>query len=45
MSLNNLALLYQRQGRLGEAERLLRDGLFLLEEALGEEHPSPARYP
>ena len=37
--LNNLALLYQAQGRYSEAEALLTRSLFILEKALGQDHP------
>ena len=39
-SMNNLAVLYQGQGRYGEAEPLLREALRLSREALGPRHPT-----
>jgi hypothetical protein len=38
-SLNNLANLYQAQGRYGEAEPLYRRALAVMEKVLGPEHP------
>ena len=38
-SLNNLAVLYQSQGRYGEAEPLFEQALQLRREVLGERHP------
>ena len=38
-SVNNLAFLYQAQGRYGEAEPLLRRALEARERVLGPEHP------
>jgi tetratricopeptide (TPR) repeat protein len=38
-SLNNLALLYQSQGRYAEAEPLLLRSLAILEQRLGVNHP------
>ena len=38
-SLNNLAVLYQAQGRYGEAEPLYREALQASREALGPRHP------
>lgn len=40
--LNNLALLYEGQGRYAEAEPLLRRALAIAEKALGPEHPHVA---
>ncbi len=37
--INNLALLYEIQGRYGEAELLLKKALRLREMVLGREHP------
>ncbi|NES84881.1 MAG: tetratricopeptide repeat protein, partial [Moorea sp. SIO2B7] len=41
-SLNNLALLYERQGKYGEAEPLYRQALALSKKLLGEDHPDVA---
>jgi tetratricopeptide (TPR) repeat protein len=41
-SLNNLAYLYQSQGRYDEAEPLYRQALELRRELLGERHPQVA---
>ena len=41
-SLNNLALLYQAQGRYAEAEPLHKRALAISEKALGPEHPDVA---
>ncbi|MEM9667087.1 MAG: tetratricopeptide repeat protein, partial [Bacteroidota bacterium] len=41
-SLNNLAHLYQSQGRYAEAEPLYKQALAVREQVLGEEHPSTA---
>ena len=41
-TLNNLAVLYDIQGKPGEAERLYRRALSIDEKALGKEHPSVA---
>ncbi len=41
--LNNLALLYQAQGRYAEAEPLYKRSLAILEKALGAEHPDVAQ--
>jgi tetratricopeptide (TPR) repeat protein len=41
-SLNNLALLYEAQGRYGEAEPLYQRALALSERLLGPEHPNVA---
>ena len=38
-SLNNLAMLYQAQGRYTEAEPLYRRSLAIREKALGLDHP------
>ena len=38
-SLNNLAVLYESQGRYGEAEPLFEQALQLRREVLGERHP------
>ena len=38
-SLNNLALLYQVQGKYAEAEPLYKRSLKIREKALGKEHP------
>jgi tetratricopeptide (TPR) repeat protein len=40
--LNNLALLYQDQGRYAEAAPLFRRSLAIVEKALGPEHPKTA---
>ena len=42
-SLNNLAALYQAQGRYAEAEPLYRRSLEIGEKALGPEHPNVAQ--
>ncbi len=42
MNLNNLALLYQAQGRYAEAEPLHKRALAIFEKALGPEHPDMA---
>ncbi|WP_242025527.1 tetratricopeptide repeat protein [Leptolyngbya sp. FACHB-36] len=39
-SLNNLAFLYQSQGRYSEAESLYVQALAILFEKLGDEHPN-----
>ena len=39
VSVNNLALLYEAQGRYGEAEPLYRRALEAYERVLGKEHP------
>ncbi len=41
-SLNNLAALYQTQGRYAEAEPLYQRSLAIVEKALGSEHPDVA---
>ncbi len=41
-SLNNLAALYQAQGRYAEAEPLYRRSLAIVEKALGPDHPDVA---
>ena len=41
-SLNNLALLYDDQGRYAEAEPRYKRALAILEKALGPEHPNVA---
>ncbi len=41
-SLNNLAVLYQAQGRYAEAEPLYQRALATVEKALGPEHPHVA---
>jgi tetratricopeptide (TPR) repeat protein len=41
-SLNNLALLYQSQGRYTEAEPLYLEALDLTKRLLGDNHPSVA---
>ncbi|NES23978.1 MAG: tetratricopeptide repeat protein [Symploca sp. SIO3E6] len=38
-SLNNLAILYQYQGRYSEAEPLFLDALRIRDRSLGSEHP------
>ncbi len=43
LSLNNLAALYQAQGRYGEAEPLHQRSLAIYEKALGPEHPDVAQ--
>jgi len=40
VTLNNLASLYETQGRYAEAERLYRRSLEIYEKALGPDHPS-----
>ena len=42
MSLNNLAMLYQIQGKYLEAEPLLRRALEIYEQQLGADHPDTA---
>ncbi len=42
-SLNNLALLYQAQGRYAEAEPLYQRSQAIWEKALGPEHPHVAQ--
>ena len=42
-SLNNLAVLYNSQGRYSEAEPLLQRSLAIWEKALGEDHPNVAQ--
>ena len=42
-SLNNLAALYQAQGRSAEAEKLFKRALAIVEKALGPEHPTVAQ--
>ncbi len=42
-SLNNLAALYQAQGRYGDAEPLYKRSLAIREKALGAEHPDVAQ--
>ncbi len=42
-SLNNLAALYQAQGRYAEAETLYERSLAIREKALGPEHPDVAQ--
>ncbi len=42
-SLNNLASLYDAQGRYAEAEPLNKRALAILEKALGPEHPYVAQ--
>ncbi len=42
-SLNNLASLYQAQGKYAEAEPLYKLSLAINEKALGPEHPQVAR--
>jgi Flp pilus assembly protein TadD len=39
-SLNNLALLYDAQGKYAEAEPLLRHALAIYEKQLGFQHPT-----
>ncbi len=41
-SLNNLALLYQDQGRYADAEPLYKRALAIAENVLGPEHPNVA---
>jgi tetratricopeptide (TPR) repeat protein len=38
-SLNNLALLYESQGRYKEAEPLYLEAIYIFRERLGENHP------
>ena len=40
-SMNNLALLYQAQGRYGDAEPLYAEALGIARQRLGESHPNP----
>jgi len=40
---NNLALLYQAQGRYAEAEPLYKRSLAIMEKALGPQHPDVAQ--
>lgn len=42
-NLNNLAKLYQSQGRYEEAEPLLIQALAIAEQALGENHPNTVK--
>ncbi len=42
-SLDNLAVLYQAQGRYAEAEPLHQRSLAIFEKALGPEHPDVAQ--
>ncbi len=42
-SLNNLAGLYEDQGRYGDAEPLYKRALAISEETLGPEHPTVAQ--
>ncbi|MBD1874065.1 tetratricopeptide repeat protein [Nodosilinea sp. FACHB-131] len=42
-SLNNLALVYESQGRYSEAEPLYKEGILLEEKLFGKEHPNLAR--
>ena len=42
-SINNLALLYQAQGKYAEAEPLYQRALVIYEKALGPEHPYVAQ--
>ena len=42
-ALNNLALLYERRGKVKEAERLYRMSLYYFEQALGANHPNLAQ--
>ncbi len=42
LSLNNLAGLYDAQGRYAEAEPLYKRALAILEKALGPDHPNVA---
>jgi tetratricopeptide (TPR) repeat protein len=44
-SLNNLAALYESQGRYSEAEPLLKDAIAIDRIALPENHPSPCHRP
>ena len=39
LSLNNLALLYQSQGRYTEAEPLYREAIKIATQVLGDNHP------
>ncbi len=39
LSLNNLAMLYQDQGKYEQAEPLLQQALAMRQRVLGEEHP------
>jgi tetratricopeptide (TPR) repeat protein len=41
--LNNLAALYDAQGRYGEAEPLYKRALAITEKALGPDHPTRAK--
>jgi tetratricopeptide (TPR) repeat protein len=42
MSLNNLASLYEAQGRYPDAEPLYKQSLAILEKLLGKDHPNIA---
>jgi tetratricopeptide (TPR) repeat protein len=42
-SLNNLAFLYESQGRYKEAEPLYLQALAIAEQALGENHPTTVK--
>ena len=42
-NLNNLAKLYQSQGRYAEAEPLYQQALDIAEQALGENHPTTVK--
>ena len=44
-SLNNLAVLYESQGRYAEAEPLYKKSLAIVEKALGPEHPGRGHEP
>jgi tetratricopeptide (TPR) repeat protein len=41
-SLNNLAMLYQKQGKYAEAEPLFKRALAICEQQLGTDHPDMA---
>ncbi|MFM7880372.1 MAG: tetratricopeptide repeat protein [Microcystis panniformis] len=43
-NLNNLAKLYQSQGRYEEAEPLHQQALDIAEQALGENHPTTVKF-
>jgi tetratricopeptide (TPR) repeat protein len=41
-TLNNMAILYETQGKFGDAERLYRRAIAIRERALGANHPDVA---
>ena len=42
-SLNNLAALYENQGKYDEAEKMFEESLAIRKKMLGEEHPDVAK--